>query len=226
MADATDAASLTNGYKEARVAIQHQAEVEKGVVASASVLWTNVDAGKQKTAAFAPLIDKRAAALLDEVKAAYQLQTAQRGVPSTEPAMTAEEREAANLVVEQVAGAGGGRGGGGGAPASAATGQAATAGAASAGQGASAAAGQGGRAGGAGAGAGAGGGRGGRGNAGPSLPTEFNAEFNLLLGKHKTALEIRDFLSGEFTPVPLADVMAVLRAREASGAIRLVPKAK
>jgi hypothetical protein len=47
-----------------------------------------------------------------------------------------------------------------------------------------------------------------------------------LLGKHKTALEIRDFLSGEFTPVPLADVMAVLRAREASGAIRLVPKAK
>ena len=29
-----------------------------------------------------------------------------------------------------------------------------------------------------------------------------------------SALEIRDFLSGEFEPVPLADVMAVLRARE------------
>ena len=39
-----------------------------------------------------------------------------------------------------------------------------------------------------------------------------------------TALEIRDFLSGEFEPVPLADVMAVLRARETSGQIRLVPK--
>jgi hypothetical protein len=56
------------------------------------------------------------------------------------------------------------------------------------------------------------------------LPTEFNAEFALLLGQHKTALEIRDFLSGEFTPLPLADVMAVLRAREAAGTIRLVAK--
>ena len=40
-----------------------------------------------------------------------------------------------------------------------------------------------------------------------------------------TALEIRDFLSGEFTPVPLADVMAVLRAREATGTIKLTPRA-
>ena len=32
-----------------------------------------------------------------------------------------------------------------------------------------------------------------------------------------TALQIRDFLSGEFTPLPLADVMAVLKAREAAG---------
>ena len=59
---------------------------------------------------------------------------------------------------------------------------------------------------------------------GPSLPQEMNAEFNILLGKHKTALEIRDFLSGEFTPLPLADLMAVLRAREAAGTIRLVPE--
>ena len=60
---------------------------------------------------------------------------------------------------------------------------------------------------------------------GPSLPTEFNAEFSaLLLTKHMTVLEIRDFLSGEFTPLPLKDVMAVLRAREAAGSIKLVPK--
>jgi aminopeptidase YwaD len=39
-----------------------------------------------------------------------------------------------------------------------------------------------------------------------------------------TALQIRDFLSGEFTPLPMSDVMTVLRAREASGAIKLVPK--
>ncbi|MEO7271419.1 MAG: hypothetical protein ABIX28_16820, partial [Vicinamibacterales bacterium] len=60
--------------------------------------------------------------------------------------------------------------------------------------------------------------------AGPSLPQHMNAELTILLGKKKTALEIRDFLSGEFEPVPLAEVMAVLRAREASGQITLVPK--
>ena len=71
-----------------------------------------------------------------------------------------------------------------------------------------------------------GGGRGGRGArpTGPSLPDEFNAELSILLGKHMTALQIRDFLSGEFTPLPLADVMAVLRAREAAGTITLTPK--
>lgn len=52
----------------------------------------------------------------------------------------------------------------------------------------------------------------------------MNAEFNILIGQNKTALEIRDFLSGEFTPLPLADLMAVLRAREAAGTIRLTPR--
>jgi hypothetical protein len=46
----------------------------------------------------------------------------------------------------------------------------------------------------------------------------------ILLGKKKTALEIRDFLSGEFEPVPLADVMTVLRARESAGQIKLVSR--
>ena len=186
MADATNAAALTDGYKEARIAIVHQAEVEKGVVNSASVLWTDVNSGKQKTAAFVPMIDQRASTLLDEAKTAYQLQAAQRGVSASEPVITAEEREAANLVVESIGGAGrGGAGGGGG------------------------------RAG--------GGGRDAT-NTGPSVPEEMNAEFTILLGKHKTVLEIRDFLSGEFTPLPLADLMTVLRARETAGTIKLAPK--
>ena len=193
MADAS-ATGLTQAYKEARNAIQHQAEVEKGVIRSASVMWTNVDEGKKKTVAFEPLIDQRANALLNEAKAAYQLQAMQRQVAAAEPTMTPEEREAANLLVAQVPAAeGAGRGGRGG-----------------------------------GGGGGGGGGRGGRGAgapAGPSLPEEFNAEFNLLLGKGKTALQIRDFLSGEFTPLPLADVMAVLRARQTAGAITLTPRA-
>ena len=185
MADASDAGSLMQGYKEARIAIMHQAEIEKGVVTSASVLWTNSDTGKKSTAAFTPLIDQRATSLLNEVKAAYQLQAAQRHVTPSEPTMTTEEKEAANLVVEPIAAAGqrgaGQRGGGGG------------------------------------------GGRGGA-NAGPSVPQEMGAEFNILLNQHKTVLEIRDFLSGEFTPLPLADLMRVLRARESAGTIRLVPK--
>jgi hypothetical protein len=180
MADAVDAKTLMEGYKEAKVAILHQAEVEKGVVKSAGVLWTNADNGEKKTAAFAPLLDQRASELLNEAKTAYQLQAMQRGVPAAEPAMTSEEREAADLVVESS-----GRGGGGG----------------------------------------RGGvrGRGGA-NAGPAVPQEMNAELAILLGEHKSALEIRDFLSGEFTPLPLADLMAVLHAREAAGAIKLVPK--
>ena len=50
----------------------------------------------------------------------------------------------------------------------------------------------------------------------------MNAELSILLGKGKSVLEIRDFLSGEFEPVPLADVLAVLKAREAAGTIKLV----
>ena len=190
---AADAAALAAAYREARVAVQHAASIEKAVVNSASVLYTDVEAGKKKTAVFEPLIDRRSAALLDEVGAAYRLQAGQRGVtlPAAvgEPALAAEEKEAASLVVERVppaAGAAGGRGAGGG-------------------------------------GRGAGGGRG-RGAGGPSLPTEYNSEFNQLLSRQMTVLEIRDFLSGEFTPLPLKDVMAVLRARETAGAIKLVPK--
>jgi hypothetical protein len=179
LADASSASSLGVAYKEARNAILHQAMVEKGVVGSASVLWTDVEAGKRNTAAFEPLIDRRADALLEEVKAAYGIQAMQRGVAATEPTMTEEELVAANLVVQQVPSSGGGRRGRGGR----------------------------------------------RGAGGPSLPDEFNSEFSILLRQEGiTALQIRDFLSGEFTPLPLVDVMAVLRAREAGGSIQLVPK--
>src|SRR5262245_32122488 len=104
MADAKDAASLPNAYKEATVAIRHQAAVEKGVLRSASVRVTNPADGTKKVQVFEALMDNRAAALLDEAKAAYTLQAAQRRVTVTEPAMTAEEREASTLFVECVHG--------------------------------------------------------------------------------------------------------------------------
>ncbi len=190
IADAGNAASLAAGYKEAVIAIRHQAGVEKAVVRSTRVLFDSLAEGDKKVQAFEPLIDKRAGVLLDEAKAAYALQTAQHGTAAAEPSMTAQEREASALLIECVNGssfsgcnaapgaAGGGRGGGPG-----------------------------------------GGGRGGQ----PTgLPQHMNAEATILLGQKKTALEFRDFLSGEFDPLPLADVMTYLRAREQAGVIRLV----
>jgi aminopeptidase YwaD len=183
MADVDGAAPLAAAYREAVVAIRHQASVEKGVVLSARALFDNPADGDRKVQAFGPLIDTRAAALLAETKAMYALEAAQRHATPTEPAMTAEERDASTLFVECVNGSG-------------FSGCAAAPG-------------------------GVGGGRGGQAS---GLPQNMNAEATILLGQKKSALEIRDFLSGEFEPVPLSTVMAYLRAREQAGAIRLVRK--
>lgn len=75
--------------------------------------------------------------------------------------------------------------------------------------------------GGPGGGRGAGGGRGGA-AAGPAIPQHMNAELTILISQRKTVLEIRDFLAGEFDPLPLDTLMAVLKARESTGALRLV----
>lgn len=180
LADASDASSLTLAYKEARNAIQHQARIEKAVVGTASVMWTSVADGQKSTSVFLPFVDQRANVLLGEVKAAYELQAAQRGVKPVEPIITAAEREAANLVVNVVERPAGQQGGFGGGPR--------------------------------------------MGQGGPALPDEFNAELGLLLPRKLTALEIRDFLSGEFTPLTMEEVMAVLRSRESAGQITITPK--
>ena len=52
----------------------------------------------------------------------------------------------------------------------------------------------------------------------------MTAEATILLGQKKSALEFRDFLAGEFDPLPLADVMTYLRAREQAGVIRLIKR--
>jgi len=186
MADVTDAGALTAAYREAVVAIRHQASVEKGVVRSAKALFENPADGEKKVQVFEPLIEARAAALLAETKAMYALEAAQRKATPNEPVMTAEEKDASTLLVECVNGSGfaGCR------PPSAA-----------------------------GAGAGPGGGGG---SAASGLPQHMTAEATILLGQKKTALEFRDFLSGEFEPVPLSTVMTYLHAREQAGIVRLV----
>jgi hypothetical protein len=181
LADATDGPALLEAYKEARNAVRHQAEVEKAVVRSASVLFTNPTDGQKKLAAFEPLIEQRSVALQNEVKALYRLRAEQRKVPATEPELTAAEKEASNLIVERVGGQGRGPGGGGGG--------------------------------------------GGRGGGAPSkIPQHMSAELNILLGQKKSVLEIRNFLSGEFEPLSLADLMEQLRAQERSGGVKISSK--
>jgi hypothetical protein len=206
LGDATTPEALHMAWKEARVAIKHQADVEKGVVRSSGVLYADPAGAAKRLAPIEASIDRSAAALIDSAKVLYTVQ-AQRlnTAPMYEPPQTAEEKEAANLIVE-------------------CTGQPTFSGCSFA-QGARGAGAPGAGAGGGRGGAGGGGGRGGFGApGGPSLPQHMNAELSILLGKKLSVLEIRDFLSGEFEPVPLADVMAVLRARETAGTIKLVAR--
>jgi len=227
LADATTPEALHAAWKDARVAIHHQGNVEKGVVGSSGVLYADLAGAPKRLDPIQASIDKTTAALIESARAAYALHAQRLNTqPIVDPPQTPDEKEAWNLIVECAGGqptfsgcpGGGGRGGGGGGRGAAG---------APAGNAAQGARGGGGAA---GAPAGAaqqgasGGGGGGRGAGGPALPQHMNAELGILLGKKLSVLEIRDFLSGEFEPVPLADVMAVLRAREASGAVKLVPR--
>jgi hypothetical protein len=189
--DVTDASQLAQAYKDAKVAVQHQARIEKAVLKTASVLFANpAEAAKKVAATYDPLVDARTNALLAEVKATYQMAATTWKTAAAEPAATALEQEASRLVVERVAPAGGG--GRGGAPGA----------------------------------AGGGGGRGGapgggRGAAVPSrIPGHMTGELNALLARGLTVLEIHDFISGEFEPVPLQDVMDYVKAQEAAGAVK------
>ena len=53
------------------------------------------------------------------------------------------------------------------------------------------------------------------------LPAHMTAEFGILLLKKKSILEIRDFLSGEFEPLALADLMEYLKARQELGNVKI-----
>ncbi len=186
--DVTSAAQLPQAYADAKAAVRHQANIEEAVVKSASVLFANpADAEKKLAATYTPLIEARAAALTNEVKATYALAAQTWHVPATEPAPSDLEKQAARTVVMRVeapAGAAGGRGAGPG-----------------------------------------GGGRGGRGGVQSRIPGHMTSELNPLLGRGMTVLEIRNFISGEFEPVPLQDVWDYVKAQEAAGAVKLSERA-
>jgi hypothetical protein len=56
------------------------------------------------------------------------------------------------------------------------------------------------------------------------IPQHMTAELNILVGKKKTVLEIRDFLAGEFDPLPLADAIEYFRVQEKLGLMKMTPK--
>ena len=56
------------------------------------------------------------------------------------------------------------------------------------------------------------------------VPQHMTAELNALQGRKKTAMEIRSFLSGEFEPLQLADLLDYLRTQEMLGVVKLAEK--
>ena len=188
--DITDGSQLAQAYTDAKAAVKHQANIEKAVIKSVSVLFNNpADAEKKLVATYHPLIDARANALTAEVKSTFTLAAATWKAPATEPAPSALEQEAARTIVDRVpAPPGGGRGGPGG------------------------------------GGGGGGGGRGGRGGAASRIPGHMTGELTAVLGRGLSVLEIHDFISGEFEPVPLQDVWDFVKAQETAGAVKLTTK--
>jgi hypothetical protein len=144
------------------------------------------------TTGFAPLLDARAAAVEKEVDAYFRMQAGVRSLAITPAGVTDLERLAARTIVEPTA-----------------------AGAAQAG----------------------GGGRGGGAGAAASLPPaereaiaaaqrkipgHMTSELRAILPRKPTVLDLRNFLAGEFEPLPLADVFDYLKAQEKLGQVRLV----
>jgi len=185
LADITDGKDLAQAYKEARTAVRHQADVEKAVVLSASVLFTKPAEGEKQLEGLASLVDQRASALLKEVSAYYRLKADQWNVRASEPAATAAEKEAAKMYVERVGGQGRGFGGFRQAMSRLTPEEMTVL---------------------------------------RKVPQHMSAELNILIGQKKPVLEIRDFLSGEFEPLPLEDLIASLRVQEKMGSVKITNK--
>ena len=57
-----------------------------------------------------------------------------------------------------------------------------------------------------------------------AVPQHMTAELNILMGQGKSVLAIRDFLSGEFEPLPLSDLMAYVTVMEKMGMAKVEKK--
>jgi hypothetical protein len=186
LADAPDGNALSTAYREAKNAVRHQAQVEREVLLSTSVLFVRPEDARKKLKVMADLIGEREESLQKEITAYYRLQAEHHKVRAPEPSLTAEERAASKLMVERVGGQGG-SGGGRGAAARARLSDAERADL-------------------------------------QRVPQHMTAELNVMMGKKLSVLEIRDFLSGEFEPLRLDDLMAYLKVMEKMGSVKLTQR--
>jgi len=187
LADCANSDALADAYKEARNAIQHQSAIEKGVLTSSAVLYKDPAEAQKRLAGIEPLVDQRAAALLNEVKAFYEIKAQQYGIQPAEPVITEVESKALRTIAERPGGQQGGFGGFGFRPAMerlSAEERAAM----------------------------------------NKAPSHMTSELNILLGRKKTVMEIRNFLSGEFEPLELPDLMDYLRLQEKMGSLKFSEK--
>ena len=89
------AEALHTAWKEARVAIRHQAGVEKGVIRSSRVLYVDPAGAAKGLAPIETSVDKTAVALTESVRAAYGLNAQRLNTPPIyEPPQTPDEKEA------------------------------------------------------------------------------------------------------------------------------------
>jgi aminopeptidase YwaD len=191
---------LYNAYRDAVNSVKHQAEVEKAVIGSTAVLYPDqITAGKYNLAHQQLYIDRHAEILAGQLTEFYSSVANQRwSQPPRKLVLSDQEKFAARTFPERLGGGGRGAAGGGG---------------------------------------GGGGGRGGGGGGALSqlsdadrqavqaalakVPQHMTAELNILIGQKKSVLEIRNFLSGEFEPLPVADLTDYFHAQEKIGAMKL-----
>jgi hypothetical protein len=56
------------------------------------------------------------------------------------------------------------------------------------------------------------------------IPGHMTSELRAITPRKLTVQQVRDFISGEFEPVPLADVMTYFQAQEKAGMVKLIEK--
>ena len=199
LADAAAGEAIPGAFREAANAVSHQAEIEKAVIRSSGVLFGKPEEAQTALAPFEKLIANRAEALRAEMRAFYQMRALELGVAAEDPLPGDLEREAARLTPERVGPQTGGFGGGALAQAMQRLSPEERAAVQAAMN---------------------------------KVPTHMGGELNTLVGqnpaKQRTVLALRDFISGEFEPIPIADLMEYFRAAEKIGLVKFteLPEAK